>query len=304
VAQTLYKTIMIPLDGSSASEIALPYAEEIAVKTAADIILVSVSEPAAAEADQLYSAYLKSVEEKVSRRVQEWGTGKRPRVTSGVLVGNPSSEILRYADETNVDLIVMASRGRSTRGPWLLGNIAAKVLRATSKPVLLVKVAADSTAVLQKNLIRRILLPLDGSKMGEQAIPHAESLIQALGAQAVLIQALEPLKEIKGEGYRGYPVLSEAELRVLNERRREFARAYLDGMSNAFKEKGLRASITVLRGSPADQILEYARANAIDLIAMSTHGRSGVGIWVFGSVTDKLLHAGDTAVLVVRATPT
>jgi len=58
----------------------------------------------------------------------------------------------------------------------------------------------------------------------------------------------------------------------------------------------------VRSGAAADQILEYAEANGIDLIAMSTHGRSGIGRWVFGSVTDKVLHAGDTAVLTVRAT--
>jgi nucleotide-binding universal stress UspA family protein len=300
----MYKKIMVPLDGSSASEIALPYAEEIAVKMAADLILVSVSEPAAAGADQLYGAYLKSIEEKVLRGLEQRGAGERPKVTSEVLLGAPATEILTYADENDVSLIVMAGQGRSSSGPWLLGNIAAKVLRAAAKPVLLVKVAGDRTAVIQKNLIRKVLLPLDGSKIGEQAIPHAEALIQGLGAQTVLLQALDPLKEIKGEGYRGYPVLPEAELRALNDRRRKFAEAYLDGVVKTFKEKGLDTSSVVLRGSPAEEILEYAGANSIDLIAMSTHGRSGIGRWVFGSVTDKVLHAGDTAVLVVRATGT
>ncbi len=78
-------------------------------------------------------------------------------------------------------------------------------------------------------------------------------------------------------------------------------------MAKTFKEKGLDTS-SIKRGpsgvSGRKRFLEYAGANAIDLIAMSTHGRSGIGRWVFGSVTDKVLHAGDTAVLVVRATGT
>ena len=64
---------------------------------------------------------------------------------------------------------------------------------------------------------------------------------------------------------------------------------------------GLKTSTAIEVGLPAQQIIDYAGANDIDLIAMSSHGRTGVGRWVFGSVTDKVLHAGNTAVLVVRA---
>jgi nucleotide-binding universal stress UspA family protein len=300
----IYKKIMVPLDGSSASEIALPYAEGIAVKMAADIVLVSVSEPSFAGADHLYGTYLTSIEDKVLRELAQEDAGQGPKVTGEILLGDPSAEILRYADEKDVSLIVMAGRGRSGSGPWLLGNIATKVLRAAAKPVLLVKVAADSKAILQKDLLRKVLLPLDGSETGEQAIAHAEALIQAFGAQTVLMQALQPLGDISGEGYRGYPVPSQEELRRLNERGKQFAEDYLDGVAKTLKEKGLETSSVVLQGAPADEILKYAEAKAIDLIAMSTHGRSGIGRWLLGSVTEKVLHAGDTAVLVVRATET
>jgi nucleotide-binding universal stress UspA family protein len=86
------------------------------------------------------------------------------------------------------------------------------------------------------------------------------------------------------------------------EAKRGSALAYLDSVGKAFREKGLSTSSIVALGSPADKIIDYADANAIDLIAMSTHGRSGIGRWVFGSVTDKVLHAGDKPVLAVRAT--
>lgn len=300
----MFDRIMVPLDGSSASEIALPYAEEIASRLAKEIILVSVCEVAAAGADQLYRTYLKSIEERVLRELEHFECRESPKVRSEILIGSPAPEILRFADENDVSLITMASHGRSGGTPWLLGNVAAKVLRAAKKPVLLIKVAAEATTLLQRRLIRKVLLPLDGSKLGEQAVPYAEKLIQGVGAQTVLIQALEPLKEIKGEGYRGYPVLSETELRAVNERRKKFAEDYLEGMVKTFKEKGLPASCLVVRGSPAEQILDYAQKNGVDVIAMSTHGRSGMGRWVFGSVTDKILHAGDTAVLMVRASET
>jgi nucleotide-binding universal stress UspA family protein len=83
--------------------------------------------------------------------------------------------------------------------------------------------------------------------------------------------------------------------------RRASAMAYLESVAKDVREKGLSASSAVGSGAPADQIIDYAEANAIDLIAMSTHGRSGITRWVFGSVTDKVLHAGNTVVLTVRA---
>jgi nucleotide-binding universal stress UspA family protein len=138
---------------------------------------------------------------------------------------------------------------------------------------------------------------LDGSKLGEVAIPYAEALAQVLGAELVLFQAfIAPTLEVAYEGRVSRTTLKEAE-----EHMRASGMAYLDNLGKAFQEKGLTTSSVVRSGAAADQILEYAEANEINLIAMSTHGRSGIGRWVMGSVTDKVLHAGDTAVLTVRA---
>jgi nucleotide-binding universal stress UspA family protein len=294
----MYERILVPLDGSRAAEIALPYAEEIAAKFGAEIILTSVSESAAVETDHLYHSYLERIAEQVQRQLKDWGAKEGAKVKSEVLLGKPAREILWYADENNVSLITMASRGRSSRGPWLLGNIAAKVLRATGKPALLIRTPADKAALQQRSLVRRILVPLDGSKLGEMALPYAEALAQVLGGELVLFQAfIPPTLQAAYEGHR----VSSTTLKEAEEYMRESAMNYLDSLRKTFQEKGLTTLSVVRSGSPADQILEYAEANRIDLIAMSTHGRSGIGRWVLGSVTDKVLHAGDTAVLTVRA---
>lgn len=294
----MYERILVPLDGSSAAEIALPYAEEIAAKLGAEIILVSISEPTAGERDHLYRFYLERISNQVQRQLDDWGAKEEAKVQSEVLLGRPASEILQYADNSNVSLITMASRGRSGQGRWLLGNIADKVLRATGKPVLLIRAPAHNTALEQRSLVKRIMVPLDGSMIGETAIPYAEALAQALGAKIVSFQALKPIAVTGGEGAAMPSAMQDQE----DERRRTSALAYLDSMGKAFQKKGLSTSSAVSLGSPANQIIDYAVANAIDLIAMSTHGRSGIGRWVFGSVTDKVVHAGDTAVLTVRAT--
>ena len=143
-------------------------------------------------------------------------------------------------------------------------------------------------------------MPLDGSKLGEVAIPYAEALAQALGSQLVLFQTF--LTPTLGGAYEYRRTMSRIDFKEEEEQLRASALNYLDSLGKTFQEKGLTTSSAVRVGSAADQILEYAEANGIDLIAMSTHGRSGIGRWVLGSVTDKVLHAGDTAVLTVRAT--
>jgi len=293
----MYERILVPLDGSNAGEIVLPYAAEIAAKIGIELILVSVSEPTADTRDNLYRFYLERIAEQVEQQLEDWGAKGKTKVRIEVLVGSPASEILRYADERNVSLIAMASRGRTGQGPWLLGNIASKVLRATGKPVLLIRTPVDTATLKQRSLVKRILVPLDGSEVGEAALPYAVGLAKELGAELVLYQVLKHIVLVAAEG----ATMSSAMYEEEEKHRRASTMAYLEGVGKGVREKGLSTSSALGSGAPADQIIDYAEANAIDLIAMSTHGRSGITRWVFGSVTDKVLHAGNTAVLTVRA---
>ncbi|MFC1919294.1 universal stress protein [Chloroflexota bacterium] len=295
----MYQRILVPLDESDAAEVALPYAEELAVKLGAEVVMVSVSEPDVADTDRL-SSYVEAVSTQVQRELGEWDIKSEAKLTNKVLEGKPATEILGYASKNNIDLIVMASRGRSNRGPWVLGSISAKVLRATRIPILLIRAAAASEAVQQKRLVKKIMVPLDGSDVGSMAIPHVENLARALDADIVLFHAIiEPVPVVVAPGveFAYMPVMSKED----EGRRVASAMGYLSTMEQALTEKGLKASSEVSSGSPANEIIRYAEANSIDLIAMSTHGRSGISRWVFGSVTDKVLHAGVTPVFVVQA---
>ena len=293
----MHETLLVPLDGSSAAEIVLPYAGEIAARLGAEVTLASVSESSVIDIASLYQSYLERIKEQLQGQIEDYGAKKGARVFNTILLGKPADEILRYADESNASLIVIASRGSSGRGPWLLGNVTAKVLRATSSPVLLIRAGANREAFQQKRLVKRILVPLDGSEVGEAAIPCTEVLAKALGAELVLFQALHPAVTLTYADVAAVPYTQP----IADESRRNSAITYLNGVGKQLKERGLNTSSVVDLGTPADQIIDYAKANDIDIIAMSTHGRSGIGRWVFGSVTDKVLHAGDTAILVVRA---
>jgi nucleotide-binding universal stress UspA family protein len=295
----MFERIMVPLDGSIEAEITLPYAEEIASRVGAEIILASVSPHVSVEPEHLYFSYLERTSEQVQRDLEGRGANKEVKVETEVLIGNPATEILRYADLKNIGLIAMASRGRSSSGPWILGNVTARVLRATNKPVLLIRCRAGNSPLHRGSLVKRILVPLDGSSLGEVAVPYAGRLARVLGAELIFFQAFitPTLSMPSGEGKALSTRLKDTE-----ETMRVSAIAYLDRVGNTLEEKEIITSRVAKLGTAANQILEYAELGEIDLIAMSTHGRSGFGRWVFGSVTDKVLHAGDTAVLTVRAT--
>lgn len=190
-------------------------------------------------------------------------------------------------------LIVMASRGSSGEGPWLLGNIAAKVLRATDKPVLLVRSPVNNVALQQRRLLRKILVPLDGSKPGEAALCYADRLAKTMSAEIVLIEVFEPVSMVGASGI-SYTVRDDEVVR-------KALISYLDTVAQPIKKQGVMISSVVVFGNAANQIMKYAEGNGVDLIAISRRGRSGVGRWVFGSVADKILHTGDIAILIVPA---
>jgi nucleotide-binding universal stress UspA family protein len=288
--------IVATLDGSRTAEVVFPYIEELAGRAGAEIILVGVCDPTLGEADarNLYGSYLQRVSERLKKGLWDTGAGAAASVDTEVLVGSPADEILAFCDSVDASLIVMASRGTSSKGPWLLGSIAAKVLRATRRPVLLVRSSTEDHP--GKHPIRRILVPLDGSQIGAAAIALTKKLAQWVAAEIVLLHVLQPPSFFMTFGGAGQ-VTPEEDLAA----RRAGALSYLEGVKKELIRQGMNVSISLTSGSPADQIVDYAEKNAVDLIAISSHGRTGIGRWVFGSVTDKILHAGETAVLVVRA---
>ena len=291
----MIRRILVPLDGSEVAESVLPYAEEIATKFGSEIVLVSVSDTALGDMRHLYLLYLERTAERVRKQLKDWEAIKEVVVQVKPLLGKPADEILQYVEKNDVDLIVMSSRGAG-KGTWAIGDIAWKVLQAADEPVLLIRTPASRAALEQKRLLRKILVPLDGSENGGAVIPHVETLAQAMGAEIILFHILEtPSVGVLAPGveisFRASTMETEKKVHL----------KYLDEVQKRLEEKGLSTSIMVNMGPATDEIMKYAENNAVDLIAMSTHGRSGIKRWVFGSVTQRVLQAGNTAVLIVRA---
>jgi nucleotide-binding universal stress UspA family protein len=303
----MFERILVPLDGSKNAEMVLPYVEEIAGRFRSQLSLVGVIEndntpitlTGVKNNDVLYM-YLAQIAKQAAEQGKEFGIESSQQIAFKLLSGHIAQKILLYSEEINADLIGLTSRGASSHEKWVLGNISAKVLRATRKPVLLVRRRVDDKTLGEKRLIKRILLPLDGSKIGESAIRVSEALAMKLNAQIVLIHVLEPL--IKFGIYDTNPSIPAMDNLIS---RQVEAQAYLDKVIGLLKERtGIVSESNLVVGYPANEIADYAQNHDIDLIAISTHGRTGLQQWVFGSVTDKLLHFGDTPLLVVRPSET
>jgi nucleotide-binding universal stress UspA family protein len=142
-------------------------------------------------------------------------------------------------------------------------------------------------------MYNRILLPLDGSVIAEQALPHAIALAQRFQSELVLLRVLIPLPRP--------PTTAEAALQRAEEKAAVFAREYLEHIAAGVQECGIMVQMITIKGRPHWQIIQYAETNQVDLIVMCTRGHSGLSRWLMGSVSDRVVRGANVPVLMVRA---
>jgi nucleotide-binding universal stress UspA family protein len=289
------KTIIVPLDGSALAEQALPLASTIAAKQNAELILTTAIKAGdrwvddgivrqwEAEEQAGVEAYVRSTVDKL----EEQGI----RVRSHVDWGRPQIVIENVADREGADLIVMTTHGRSGVSRWTMGSVADKVLRTTNTPLILIHPTTHAP-VLQT--VQRIVVALDGSELAEAALPEAERFARTMNASILLVRAVVPPAILHGgEIVPGaLPVLDELETE---------ASQYLERTAERVRAHGVEVDLKVAAGIPAEVLLDVANDNGADLIVMTTHGRSGLDRWMFGSVADAVVRHGELPVLVIRS---
>ena len=300
----MYTRMLIPLDGSKLAENVLPYARALAGALDLRIELLSVVDTMdfartthaghVRDFDPIIEAAVREGEQYLEGLARSF-TGRK--VTCVVEQGQADQIIIEKAAGDKETLIGMATRGRSGIHRWLMGSVAEKVLRGATNPLLLVRGdeegKSDGVATLKS-----IVVPLDGSKLAEIALPRAVDLAKKLGLEIVLTRAYQIPLSNYGVADAAYIPNPNALMNVVKEE----AGAYLETKVNELRQNGVeKVSSILLLGSGADEIIDLARTTPDNLIAMSTHGRSGVKRWALGSVTEKVVrHSGDP-VLVVRA---
>ena len=296
----MYKKILVPLDGSDLAEIALPYAEELAGALGCEITLIHVSESADEKYENMHQLYVEKIVEATRQGAERCRKNKRTKkikVSSVHLTGHVAEQIVDYADKENISLIVMTTHGRSGIRRWLLGNVAAKVVRATDIPIALIRAKDTLPEACAERKLNKLLVPLDGSKASEVVIPHVSELALKLKAEVILFQVVSP-------SYFVYAIPGEAVLQPHSpedlQNMIEHSKFYLDKVAADFSDKGIETTSEVGIGGPAEEIIRIADEIQVDMVAMSTHGHSSISLWAFGSNADKVLHSGNTPVLLVR----
>ena len=145
-------------------------------------------------------------------------------------------------------------------------------------------------------MYKTILVPLDGSKRAEAILPHVEELAQRYEAEVVFVRVLEPIPYVSGP--EGMPVtLREQELEL----RRKDAEQYLKARRGEFREKGIEAKGVVFQGPVVEAITDAAEREEADLIAIASHGRSGLAQCFYGSVAAGVLNRADRPLLMIRS---
>ena len=283
------KRILVPLDGSRVAETVLPMAEALARDHEANVLLlrtVTTEGPPEAQAkgQQEAEAYLTAV----SRDLRARGLSA---VQWSVWFCEPDQTIANAALRDDASLIAMSTHGRRGLSRVLFGSVAESLVRKTPVPVLLVRGQLSRSGAGSG----RILVALDGSALSESILPVVARLAGPFDLRIELLHAIEPLQPT---------ALAEVAIHlgeILRLRKAE-AERYLGKVAEALEAKGLRARAAIRHGHAAEVIPEYARSEGIDLIAMSTHGRTGLGRLFMGSVAERVLRTAPVPVLLWRAT--
>lgn len=306
----MYRSLMVPLDGSGFAEHAVPYAVGVARRTGATVHLVRVHVPLFAElsadvpsiATARWSAEQRTAETAYLNAMASRVSATGVQVTADLMEGAVGQSLQASADNYDVDLIVMTTHGRGGFERAWLGSVADLLLRHEDLPILLVRPAEGTREmdVIAPVVFDHVLIPLDESERAERVLPHATEVAGTTDVRYTLLEATWP-KLGFGSPYMPDTVeLYQEEAR----RREQEAAAYLADIAGRLRERGATVQHEIVRQRPAGQaILAFAERNDVDLIAMASHGRGGLTRLFLGSVTDKIVRGASVPVLVFPARP-
>ena len=299
--------ILVPLDGSELAEVGLDWATQLASMYGADLVLLHVCGPDECHCgpkecriQPMHGRYLQHVAAVAGGRLREADV-KDARVDAVTMAGDPAEQILEYASENEVGAIVIATHGRSGIARWALGSVADRVVRHSTVPVRLVRALVPEHVIHDQLPERKILVPLDGSTTAEGVLPHVTEHAAMCDAEVTLLRACEP--PIISADYPGdMPLSWEENAERMQAHQKTLCNAYLEGVERRLRDAGVRVkSVTLLGENPAEEVVKYLEANPFNLVAMTTHGRSGLARWwALGSVAGKVLHGTSTPLLLVR----
>ena len=298
----MYKVIMAPTEGSDSEKAALSVAAKLAHRFDAELRLVRVLSAPIGIENVHRPPVLEITEETLHeerlarlRKLEALGTEVSGlgdiRVLTALEDGPVAPTLRDYAKEFNVDLIVMSSHSRGGIKRVTLGSVTDYLIRHTNIAVLVVRPPASFIGPTREETVSRIVVPLDGSTLAQEILPHVAALGLQLNATVSLLRVLTPStyaqKQILQPGLPWWDAdIAEAE-------------AYLADAASFLTEQGVAANKEViLSDNVADAILDFATRRRADLLAIATRGSGGMSRFVFGTVADEVTRRSPTSLLV------
>jgi nucleotide-binding universal stress UspA family protein len=287
----MFSTVLVPLDGSPAAEMALPTARGLATALGAQVNLLRVVRRPVGLLDG-HAAAIREAASYLDGLARELSASNL-RVRTQVRSGDVAEAILAEIGEARVDLVVMATRGHSGLVRAVLGSTASEVLSRSPVPVVLLR--ADSRGL---SGVKRLLVPLDGSAGAALALGAGIDLAHATGAHLSLLQVVTPIPVWTYDASVGFsfgqhidPSWDEAALAG--------AKRYLEHLVDDLRERGIYAHGRAVLGDVARTISRTAQDVAADLIVMSTRAHTGPTRAVLGSVADEVVRVAQSPVLLL-----
>lgn len=285
-------TVLVPTDFSAESLKALHYATGLVEKFGAKLHVVHVSEvdfavPGPAQPGKNFQLSDTEVKEQL-----ETITGGPIAATVHGRTGRAFDQICRFARETEADLVVMSTHGRTGLKRLFLGSNAERVVQHSSSPVLVVRQGEREFVADGKPLpIKTILVPTDFSGSSRDSLDYAVEFGRQFGARLVLFHSFSVPEFATTDGSHSVHLTPEQARSTADNQMREFVKG-LDC-------RGVDLEIQITLGEAAEEICAYAEKHQIDLIITSTHGRTGLMHVLIGSVAEHVVRHAHSPVLVL-----
>jgi nucleotide-binding universal stress UspA family protein len=288
----MYTKILVPLDGSSFAEQVLPYVRLFAETYRISVEFLRVNDP-----DIRPPFWPQPPAREYFKQVATRYFSVSTPFDHVEESGKPAEVIVDRAKRDPAYLIAMATHGLSGARRWLLGSVASKVAHITTNPLLFIR-PADSQDPAKPITLETVFVPLDGSGLAEKILPHVIALAKKMKLEVHLVRVYM----LPADAYMvGDGVYMQA-LGQQKEAIKKAAETYLEGKVEELRAEGFdRVVSTAIEGDAAGEIIDLASRTPNSLVAMSSHGGSGIAQWVFGSVTEKVIHHSRDPVLVIRA---
>ncbi len=298
-------SILVPLDGSAFSEHALPVARTIARASGATLHLAQVHVPTVRQLTASEPNIDANLEAEHRQREQTYldavptrlGAAAELKLAPVLLDGPITDALAAYVSTNDIDLVVMTTHGRGGVTRLWLGSIAYALAHQITVPLLLIRPAETPPELTALRTFHRFLVPLDGSAVAEQILEPTLELARLMQAECTLFHVVEPLIL---PGYSPVGYVANLDIQA-NEALRRDAEQYLGTIAQRVQAAGVPVQTNVVLDTQAAAgILRATGEAGIDLIAMATHGRSGLARVLMGSVADKVVRASEVPILVYR----